>query len=78
MTAAPQVDPAADAFTVEGLEKVYVTGEVEVRALRGVDLRVPIGAFVVMLGASALRRYAVAIFGSLVVTGIVSALMLVG
>jgi uncharacterized membrane protein (DUF4010 family) len=36
------------------------------------------GGMVLTLGASALRRYAVAIFGSLVLGGVVSALLLVG
>jgi putative ABC transport system ATP-binding protein len=48
----PAPAPAVDAFTIENLEKVYKTGEVEVHALRGINLTVPNGAFVVMLGAS--------------------------
>ena len=39
-------------FTVRGLTKVYRTGEVEVVALREVDLDVAPGEFIVLLGAS--------------------------
>jgi putative ABC transport system ATP-binding protein len=43
----------ADAiFRTEGLTKVYRTGEVEVHALRGVDLVLPPGEMTVLLGAS--------------------------
>ena len=40
------------AFETVGLTKVYRTGEVEVHALRGVDLRLPTGEVTVLLGAS--------------------------
>ena len=40
------------AFETRGLTKVYRTGEVEVRALRGVDLELPMGEVTVLLGAS--------------------------
>jgi putative ABC transport system ATP-binding protein len=40
------------AFTGEGLRKVYQTGETEVHALRGVDLEIPEGEFLVLLGPS--------------------------
>jgi putative ABC transport system ATP-binding protein len=39
-------------FEARGLTKVYRTGEVEVHALRGVDLDLYAGEFVVLLGAS--------------------------
>lgn len=40
------------ALSARGLTKVYKTGEVEVHALRGVDLDFYTGEFVVLLGAS--------------------------
>jgi len=40
------------AFSGSGLTKVYVTGETEVHALRGVDLAIPEGEIVVLLGPS--------------------------
>ena len=39
-------------FTAHGLTKVYTSGQVEVRALRGVDLDVSAGEVVVLLGPS--------------------------
>ena len=39
-------------FRTDGLTKVYVVGEVSIRALRGIDLELYGGEFVVMLGAS--------------------------
>ena len=46
--------PAGDdrVFSARGLTKVYQMGEVEVHALRGVDLELARGEFVVLLGAS--------------------------
>ena len=38
------------AFTATGLCKVYRTGETEVHALRGVDLTIPEGEVLVLLG----------------------------
>ncbi len=40
------------AFETRGLTKVYTSGEVSVHALRGVDMTIARGAFVVLLGAS--------------------------
>ena len=40
------------AFTSSGLCKVYQTGETEVHALRGVDLAIPAGEILVLLGPS--------------------------
>jgi putative ABC transport system ATP-binding protein len=40
------------AFSAAGLSKVYQTGETEVHALRGVDLAIPAGEILVLLGPS--------------------------
>jgi putative ABC transport system ATP-binding protein len=44
--------PRAPVFRMRGVTKIYPMGEVEVRALDGVDLELYAGEFVVLLGAS--------------------------
>ena len=44
--------PSVTLFTACSLTKVYSMGDVEVRALRGVDLQIQSGEFIVLLGAS--------------------------
>ncbi len=51
-TESPVPDAGLPIFQVRGLRKVYRTGEVEVHALRDVDLDVARGEFIVLLGAS--------------------------
>ncbi|MDP2120181.1 MAG: ABC transporter ATP-binding protein [Hoeflea sp.] len=46
------IAPAPPIFAVSGLTKVYRTGDVEVRALNGVDLTLEAGEMTVMLGPS--------------------------
>jgi putative ABC transport system ATP-binding protein len=47
------VDPAPPpALRLAGVEKVYGTGELAVRALRGIDIEIPAGQLVVVLGPS--------------------------
>ncbi len=41
-----------NAFTTKGITKVYGSGDAAVHALRGVDLELPAGELVVLLGAS--------------------------
>ena len=43
---------SAPLFTARGLTKVYRMGEAEVHALRGVDLEIGVGEFIVLLGPS--------------------------
>jgi putative ABC transport system ATP-binding protein len=52
MSTAPGQAAPAPVFRATGLTKVYRMGEIEVRALRGVDLELYPGEFVVLLGAS--------------------------
>jgi putative ABC transport system ATP-binding protein len=52
MSTAPGQAAPAPVFRATGLTKVYRMGEVEVHALRGVDLELHPGEFVVLLGAS--------------------------
>ncbi|MGA7974460.1 MAG: ABC transporter ATP-binding protein [Pseudolabrys sp.] len=46
------VDSAETVFRTKDLTKVYVTGDIEVQALRGVDFEAAAGEFVVILGPS--------------------------
>ncbi len=50
--AAAASDPAVPVFGMYGVTKVYAMGEVEVQALRGVDLELHEGEFTVLLGPS--------------------------
>ncbi|HEY7754097.1 MAG TPA: ABC transporter ATP-binding protein [Steroidobacteraceae bacterium] len=52
MSTAPAPAREAPVFRAAGLTKVYRMGEVEVQALRGVDLELFAGEFVVLLGPS--------------------------
>ncbi len=52
MSSAPLPDSIPEIIQVRGLRKVYHTGDVEVEALRGVDLNVKRGEFVAVVGPS--------------------------
>lgn len=53
MPTTPSSEPSKNmAFKTKGLTKVYGEGIASVHALRGVDLEIPTGEFVVLLGAS--------------------------
>ena len=52
MKATPDHSTAETVFTARGLSKVYIVGELEVRALHDVDLDIYGGEFVVLLGPS--------------------------
>jgi putative ABC transport system ATP-binding protein len=52
MSSAPLVNPIPEIIRVIGLRKVYHTGDVDVEALRGVDLSVKRGEFVAVVGPS--------------------------
>jgi putative ABC transport system ATP-binding protein len=43
---------AGPIYTTQGVTKVYRTGEIEVQALRGVDIEIEAGEFIVLLGPS--------------------------
>ena len=46
------IDMSATVLEASALRKVYRTGEVDVQALRGVDLELAAGELIVLLGAS--------------------------
>ena len=48
----PRTEPREVVFETRGLSKVYHMGEVDVHALRGVDLELYAGELIVLLGAS--------------------------
>jgi putative ABC transport system ATP-binding protein len=48
----PELTDEACVFRTRDVHKIYVTGEVQVHALRSIDLDVPAGQLMVMLGAS--------------------------
>jgi putative ABC transport system ATP-binding protein len=52
MSSAPLAEAVPEIIRVRALRKVYHTGEVEVQALRGVDLNVKRGEFVAVVGPS--------------------------
>jgi putative ABC transport system ATP-binding protein len=52
MSSAPLADTVPEIIQVRGVRKVYHTGDVDVQALRGVDLNVRRGEFVAVVGPS--------------------------
>lgn len=52
MNNAPTTDQHESIFSTRGLTKIYQMGEVQVQALRGVDLELYAGELVIMLGPS--------------------------
>ena len=51
-TAKPEKSQTPDILVARGVDKLYRTGEIEVPALRGIDLTVAPGAFVAVVGPS--------------------------
>jgi putative ABC transport system ATP-binding protein len=51
-TMRPTMEPARDVLSCEGLHKVYRMGDVDVRALDGVEFALKAGELLVLLGAS--------------------------
>jgi len=49
---AAAADPAPPLIRLEGITKIYGTGDAEVRALRGIDLEITGGEFVAIMGPS--------------------------
>jgi putative ABC transport system ATP-binding protein len=52
VSVSPKTSEAVAVFQTRGLTKIYKMGEVEVPALRGIDLELYSGELVVLLGAS--------------------------
>ena len=52
MSARPDIEASVTAYRTQGLTKVYGEGSAAVHALRGVDLEIPAGEVVVLLGPS--------------------------
>ncbi len=53
MAPAPPIAPATEAMiSIRGIHKYFQVGDVEVRALRGIDLEIDAGAYVAIMGPS--------------------------